>query len=74
MTDLRNFWTLSATEQNAIREANPGYADTEEDYQAFLDALFPALTYEEADERYHLSDDHVEGEQSTVFKNVFKRI
>jgi phage tail protein X len=62
MKNLHDFWTLPASEQNAIREANPGYADTEEDYQAFLNALFPAMTFEEADELYHLSDDHVEGE------------
>lgn len=39
--DLHDYWKLSPEEQEAIRQANPGYADTEEDYQAFLDALFP---------------------------------
>jgi hypothetical protein len=63
MDDLQNYWTLSSAEQQAIRDANPGYADTEEDYQAFLHALFPAhASFAEADEVYHLSDDHVEGQ------------
>jgi hypothetical protein len=54
---LRNYWSLPAEEQAALREANPGYADTEEDHQAFLRALFPAYeTIEEADEVYNLSD------------------
>jgi hypothetical protein len=63
MNDLRHFWSLSSEEQEEIRVANPGYADTEEDHRAFLNALFPAhQSFAEADEVYHLSDDHVEGQ------------
>ena len=38
--NLRDYWSLSSEEQNPIREQ----ADcmTEEEYQAFLNALFPA--------------------------------
>ena len=40
MGNLRDYWSLSTSEQEEIREA----ADcmTEEEYQEFVDALFPA--------------------------------
>jgi hypothetical protein len=55
--DVRNFWTLPTEEQDTIRAAYP--CETEEEHQAFLNALFPTSTFtsfEEVDEAYDLSD------------------
>jgi len=53
--NVRNYWMLSAEEQNTIRTAYPH--ETEEEHQAFLSVLFPTFTsFEEADEAYDLSD------------------
>ncbi|HLZ55779.1 MAG TPA: hypothetical protein VKR06_02430 [Ktedonosporobacter sp.] len=54
---LRDFWTLPTGEQEQIRET--AACETEEEHQAFLNALFPAHgSFEEADQIYDLSDTH----------------
>ena len=55
MIDLYHFWMLAPDEQEAIRQAYPCF--TEEEHQAFLNALFPAHnSVEEADAVYDLSE------------------
>jgi hypothetical protein len=57
MADIHNFWTLPPDEQETIRQAYPCYS--EEEHQAFLNALFPAYdTFSEADQVLDLSDTH----------------
>ena len=55
MVNISNYWELPPDDQAKIREEYPCYTDEEE--QAFLNALFPAFgSFEEADEVYNLSE------------------
>jgi hypothetical protein len=53
--NIQNFWLLDAAKQEKIRQEYP--CDSEEEHQAFLNALFPPFeTFEEADAAYDLTD------------------